>query len=163
MAGHTGVMRIYLPASPAELVARTDLDARDVHAVTPALRTALPEEDDEGLEFSAQLAAADAALTLLTAPEAGRRRLVVTADVPAAVVAPGEDPDDPTVVRLVESVGWADVVCVHVDEREAHQDVVAALGGDDDAVARLAERDLLWYDAAELDALADELRAELDR
>jgi hypothetical protein len=41
-----------------------------------------------------------------------------------------------------------------VDEAAAEEDVVAALAGDDEAVERLAERDLLWYDASELDRLA---------
>lgn len=158
MTRHTGAMRIYLPATPAELVARTDLGPRDGHAVTAGLRAVLPDEDDEGWEFSAQLAAADASLVLLTAPGAGRRRLVVTAEVPDAAVGGAREPSDPTVVRLVQPVSWADVVCVHVDELTVGADVSAALAGDAVAAERLAEADLLWYDATELDALAAELR-----
>lgn len=162
MNGHTGAMRIYLPATPAELVARRGLGARDVHGVTPALRAALPEEDDEGWEFSAQLAAADASLALLAAPGAGRRRLVVSVDVPDAAVVPVPD-GRPTSLRLDAPVIWLDVVCVHVDGAEARADIAAALHGDADAAARLGERDLLWYDVTELDALAEELRAEADQ
>jgi hypothetical protein len=45
------------------------------------------------------------------------------------------------------------VVCAHVDEPAAAADVVEALTGDEDAVERLDERDLLWYDATELGAV----------
>ena len=149
-------MRIYLPATLEELDRPDGLGARPVHAVTPALRAALPDEDDEGLEYAAQLLAADDSLDLIG--EAGtqrRRRLVVAADVADGLVqpvAPGEDMA-PSLVRLTGVVPWSDVACVHVDEPAAEADVVAALAGDGDAVERLVERDLLWYDASELDQL----------
>ena len=61
--GHTGLVRIYLPASLDELdPASGPLSARRAHAVTPALRAMFPDEDDEGLEYAAQLAAADDSL-----------------------------------------------------------------------------------------------------
>lgn len=162
MTGHTGAVRIYLPATPAELVTRGDLAPREVHGVTPTLRAALPDEDDEAREFSAQLAAADASLALLAAPGSGRRRLVVSVDVPdaAVVVSPAAQP---TTLRLNAAVTWLDVVCVHVDGPEARADVAAALRGDADAAARLGDHGLLWYDVTELNALAEELRAEVDR
>jgi hypothetical protein len=50
-------------------------------------------------------------------------------------------------------VSWDRVACAHIDEPAAEADVVAALGGDDVAGERLAERDLLWYDATELERL----------
>lgn len=150
-------MRIYLPATVSELGVRGGLGPRLVHAVTRSLRAALPGEDDEGLEYAAQLLAADDSLELLDGtPGPGRRRLVVAADVPDAVVE-SVDPDQehaPSVVRLTTSVGWDSVACAHVDEQAAEADVVAALDGDSDALERLAERDLLWYDATELEALA---------
>jgi hypothetical protein len=42
------------------------------------------------------------------------------------------------------------VVCAHVDEPAAKDEVARALDGDDAALDALAERDLLWYDATEL-------------
>ncbi len=148
-------MRIYLPATPAELADPTGLSPRVVHAVTPALRAALPDEDEEGLEFAAQLLAADDSLDLLD--PARPRRVVVAADVPDDAVAPlGDDDAVASAVRLVTPVTWEDVACAHVDEPGAAQDVTAALAGDEDAAERLVERDLLWYDVTELAALARE-------
>lgn len=152
-------MRIYLPSTVTELAGR-GLGPRLVHAVTPQLRRALPEEDDEGLEYAAQLLAADDSLDLLdVTARAGRRRVVVAADVPEAVIdALDGDEHAPSAVRLTVSIGWEDVACAHVDEAAAEHDVVAATGGDEDALERLAERDLLWYDVSELPSLAGRLR-----
>lgn len=155
-------MRIYLPATMSELQKshnRGGLGPRLVHAVTPALRKALPDEDEEGLEYAAQLLAADDSLDLLDgkAP-AGRRRVVVAADVPEALVEAVEEAEHaPSVVRLTSSVGWGDVACAHVDEAAAERDVAAALTGDEAASERLAERDLLWYDVSELGRLTASL------
>lgn len=157
-------MRIYLPSSLDELAARRSLAPRVVHAVTPALRAALPDEDDEGLEYAAQLLAADDSLDVLdTATRAGRRRVVVAADVPDAVVDALDAAEDgdlhaPSAVRLTSAVGWDDVACAHVDEAAAEDDVVAAAGGDEVALERLAERDLLWYDVSELGRLAKSVK-----
>lgn len=148
-------MRIYLPATLDELDAFTLLPARGAHAVTPALRAALPDEDEEGLEFAAQLAAADdSLLRIAAAPSAPPLRLVVSADVPDAIVGePDQASPAPSAVDLLGVVqrGW--VVCVHVDEPVASADVTAALDGQEAAIERLAERDLLWYDVSELDAV----------
>jgi len=149
-------VRIYLPAVLTELGTATPLSARLVHAVTPALRAELPDEDEEGLEYAALLLAADDSLDLLRQAGAPSvpRRVVVSADVPDGVVETVDDPHAPSVVRLGAAVGWADVACAHVDERAAEADVRAAAAGDDDAAERLAERDLLWYDVTELPRLA---------
>ena len=150
-------MRIYLPSTVAELGTQGGFGPRLVHAVTSALRVALPDEDEEGLEFAAQLLAADDSLDLLDGTAGvGRRRVVVAADVPEALVESVEPDDEhaPSVVRLTTSVGWDDVACAHVDEPAAEADVVAAVGGDVAALERLADRDLLWYDVSELSRLA---------
>lgn len=143
-------MRVYVPATLDEIPG--PLTARTAHAVTPALCAALPDEDDETVEFVAQLAAADDALDLLGArPDAPRLRLVVSVDVPDASVAKvADDGAAPSAVRLVADAAAADVACAHVDEPEARADVVAALAGDAEARERLEERDLLWYDVSEL-------------
>ncbi|MFH5824128.1 DUF6912 family protein [Georgenia sp. AZ-5] len=154
-------MRVYLPATAADLSGGA-LSPRWAHAVTPALRGALPEEDDEGLEMSATLAAADESVARLAADGSVPRRVVVAADVPDASVRPpevlGED-QLPSAVEVVAPVQWSDVVAVHVDEPAAADDVSAAAAGDEEALERAAERDLLWYDVVELDALRSELAA----
>lgn len=147
-------MRIYVPSTLGELDPRRGLAPRLVHAVTAALRAALPDEDEEGLEYAAQLLAADDSLDRLEHAAGPRRRVVVAADVPEAVVDAVDDPHAPSVVRLTTHLAWDDVACAHVDEVAAEADVTAALGGDDQATERLADRDLLWYDVSELDRLA---------
>lgn len=155
---HTGAVRIYLPATLADLDRtgghRADLTPRLVHAVTAELRQALLEDDDEGREYAALLTAADDSLLLVAAtPTAPHQRLVLTAEVSDDVVRPGAEDAPPSLVRLTAPVPWDRVVCAHVDELAAVPDVDAALGGDADAVERLSERDLLWYDATELDEI----------
>ena len=111
-----------------------------------------PDDDDEGLEYAAQLAAADDSLMLLgERPGAPQLRCVVSADVAdAAVLTVSDDDDVPSAVELTRAVPRADVICVHVDEPGAATDVALAVAGDEEAAARLDERDLLWYDASEL-------------
>jgi hypothetical protein len=146
-------MRIYMPSTLAELASRHGLAPRLVHAVTPALRAELPDEDEEGLEYAAQLLAADDSLGRLDGGGVALRRVVVAADVPEAVVESVDAPHPPSVVQLTTSVGWDDVACAHVDEVAAEADVAAAIGGDEDALERLADRDLLWYDVSEFGRL----------
>ena len=115
VAGQTGRVRIYLPSTLDELDttatrsggsgnAVASFEPRIVHAVTPALREALPDEDEEGLEFLALLAAADEALLRIGArPDAPRLRLVLSLDVPEADLKAIDDDDDqaPSAIRLL--------------------------------------------------------------
>lgn len=155
-------MRIYLPATLTELPdidvapdgqASMALAPRRAHAVTSALVTAHPDEDEEGLEYAALLAAADDDLSLLAAhPDAPQLRLVLTLEVPDGIVSPATAEVavlDPSAVEITQRVDRAIVVCAHVDEPQAAQDVVDTLAGDDGAVERLVDRDLLWYDTSE--------------
>lgn len=155
--GQTGGVRLYIPATLADLdQAGAVLAPRRAHAVTPALREALPDEDEETWEFAAQLAAADDSLVRLAGePGAPALRLVLAAEVEPEAVGPvvtGESDEDaaPSAVELLVPVAWDELACAHVDEVDALADVRAALDGDDEAFERLAERDLLWYDATEL-------------
>ncbi len=156
LTGQTGPVRIYLPATLLDVDAATTeptVSARRAHAVTTALREMFPEEDDEGLEYAAQLAAADDSLELVGSTDgAPRLRVVLSADVDAAAVTVLDD-EIPSAVQVTAPVPWSAVVCAHVDEPAAAADVVEALTGDEDAVERLDERDLLWYDATELGAV----------
>ncbi|CAN5251566.1 hypothetical protein BH11ACT1_BH11ACT1_06970 [soil metagenome] len=166
VAGQTGRVRIYLPSTLDELDttanrsggpgnAVASFGPRIVHAVTPALREALPDEDEEGLEFLALLAAADEALLRIAArADAPRLRLVLSLDVPETDLGAIDDDDQaPSAMRLLVAVGRADLVCAHVDEPAASADVERALAGDAEAAERLDDLDLLWYDATELAAI----------
>ncbi len=159
-------MRIYLPATSADLSRPAGVPPRWAHTVTAELRRALPDEDDEGLEAAAMLAAADESIDHLRAtPNAAPRRVVIAADIAEADTAgvdrprPWQAGDDqlPSAVDVRVTVPWQDVVSIHVDDEAAAADVSAALE-DDSAVDRAAEHDLLWHDITERDQLVRELR-----
>ncbi|TNU75950.1 hypothetical protein FH969_05225 [Miniimonas arenae] len=151
-------MRLYLPATAADL-ADPDGVRAVASAVTPALRAALSEEDEEGLELSAFLTAADASVLRVARLGARPRRVVLAVevdDVRPDEAAPEELRGLPSVLGVV-AVPWSHVVAVHVDDAEAEELVAAAVGGDEEAFDALVEIDLLWFDPSEL---AD-VRAEL--
>lgn len=149
----TAVVRLYVPTTLPALADPACLHPLTAHAVTAPLAAALPEEDVEGLEFAAMLAAADESVELVGAdPAAPRRRVVVVAEVP------GPEPRArhgalPSAVEPPSDIPWSRVVSLHVDDVDAAADVAAAADGDEAALDRAAERDLLWYDVSELDLL----------
>ncbi|QHO91431.1 hypothetical protein CWT12_09095 [Actinomyces sp. 432] len=156
-------MRAYLPATASDLSA-VRISPRIAHAVTPALADAFPEEDQEGLEVSASLCAADSSVLLLAAPGAeaeADRRVVIAADVEDAQVREVPVVGDvlPGTVEVTAPVEWDQVAALLVDEAEAESDVRAARTGDEAAFERAADADLLWYDVSERAALAQELAA----
>ncbi|WP_420110790.1 DUF6912 family protein [Pseudactinotalea sp.] len=149
-------MRIYLPATAADLARPEGVGARAAHAVTPALRAASPGEKDEDLEVPAFLAAADASLASLE-PSDVPRRLVIAADVPTAEPTSGEDLTEVS----APDVPWSAVVSIHADDPddgEAADLVRAAVGGDEEAIEAAGELDLLWFDASEREMLRELLR-----
>ncbi|WP_136313914.1 DUF6912 family protein [Actinomyces procaprae] len=156
-------MRVYLPATASDLAAAR-ISARTAHAATPTLAAVFPEEDQEGLEVSASLCAADASVLLLAEPGArdqADRRVVIAADVDDELVreVPVEGDVLPGTVQVTAAVEWESVAALLVDEADAEADVRAARTGDEAAFERAADADLLWYDVSERAALAQELAA----
>lgn len=151
-------VRIYIPATSAD-VSKKDLLPRLVHAVTRELEHAMPAEGEEVLESVAMGAAADDSLRILTALAQGGEtirplRVVVVADVADSRVEPVSGDDLlPTARRLVRPVGWDAVASIHVDDDEALEDLLAAIGGDEQAFERVADEDLMWYDVEEREDL----------
>ena len=151
-------VRIYIPATSAD-VSKEDLLPRLVHAVTRELEHAMPAEGEEVLESVAMGAAADDSLRILTALAQGGEtirplRVVVVADVADSRVEPVSGDDLlPTARRLVRPVGWEAVASIHVDDDEALEDLLAAIGGDEQAFERVADEDLMWYDVEEREDL----------
>ena len=151
-------VRIYIPATSAD-VSKEDLLPRLVHAVTRELEHARPAEGEEVLESVAMGAAADDSLRILTALAQGGEtirplRVVVVADVADSRVEPVSGDDLlPTARRLVRPVGWDAVASIHVDDDEALEDLLAAIGGDEQAFERVADEDLMWYDVEEREDL----------
>lgn len=146
-------MRLYFAVAPEEL-SHEEFAPRVAYTATPALSAALPEEDEEGCETSAFLAAADAAVEL--AGERGRR-VVLAADGQATPVT-GAD-EHPGAVRMGGAVRWRDVAALFVDEESAAWDVRAAAAApdSDEALERAVEHDLLWFDPSERAGIIAEL------
>ena len=165
-------MRVYIPATLpmlAELVADGSMQPRSgtAFAVTPALREAYAEGDDEELAEVALGEAARASLRLLSAEsdDAGKpRRAVVVADAPTDAATARPDLDD-AVVRVSGRVSMDQVAAVYVDNAAAEPAVRAAIAvideadlGDEDAeltVGDAQDHDLAWYATQELPFLLE--------
>jgi hypothetical protein len=133
-------------------------------AVTPTLREAYSEGDDDELAEVALQEAALASLRLL-ADEAGDlppRRAVLAAEIEDVKYRP--DLDD-AVVRLGAPVPIDDVIAAYVDNADAESAVTKAIEfidaadlGDEDAeliVGDAQDHDLAWYANQELPFLLD--------
>ncbi|MGH3717039.1 MAG: DUF6912 family protein [Micromonosporaceae bacterium] len=161
--------RIYLPATLPSLRELRDHGewrpgSLAAHAVTPALREWYAEGDEEELEYVAFTRAAQAALHLLRQdPDAPRRRVVVSADVPAEALRMGHTELGASTVTLAAPVPLDDIAAFHVDSSDAEEDVATAVAavdeaeaGDPDAqfaVDGAEDHELEWYDVSELDKL----------
>jgi hypothetical protein len=167
-------MRVYIPATLEmlqQLVADGSLQplSGTAFAVTPALREAYSNGDDEELAEIALREAALASLRLLAAERGEqspddalpRRRAVLVADADAKL-----RPDlDDAVVRVDGRVTVDRIVAAYVDNSDAEAAVVAAMAviddadlGDTDAefiVADAQDFDLAWYATQELPFLLD--------
>ncbi|MGD1173085.1 DUF6912 family protein [Mycobacterium seoulense] len=163
---------VYIPATLAmlqQLVA--DGELRPVNgtafALTPTLREAYAEGDDDELAEVALREAALASLRLLAddAAAAGSlppRRAVLAAE--AGDVSYRPDLDD-AVVRLGGPVALEDVIAAYVDNADAEPDVTKAIEaidaadlGDEDAeliVGDAQDHDLAWYANQELPFLLE--------
>jgi hypothetical protein len=150
-----------------QLVADQVLHARSgtAFAVTPTLREAYAEGDDDELADVALRDAALASLRLLAGEgtsDLPPRRAVVVADVEDAT--PRPDLDD-AVVWLAGPLGYDDVIAAYVDNAEAEPVVVPAIEaidaadlGDEDAefvVGDAQDHDLAWYAPQELPFLLE--------
>ncbi len=167
-------IQVYIPATLTmlqQLVADGSLLPVNgtAFAVTPTLREAYAEGDDDELADVALREAALASLRLLAAHEADGadqaarpRRAVVAAEVDDATFRP--DLDD-AVVRLAGPVPLDRVIAAYVDNAGAEEAVVKAIEaidaadlGDEDAdliVGDAQDHELAWYANQELPFLLD--------
>jgi hypothetical protein len=163
------VTRVYIPATLQmlqQMVADGELHPRSgtAFAVTPTLREAYAEGDDDELAEVALRDAALASLRLLGGEDSDlpRRRAVLVAEVDDAQ--PRPDLDD-AVVRLTGPIPFDRVICAHVDNAAAEDAVAAAIDaidaadlGDEDGelvVGDAQDHDLAWYGPAELPFLLE--------
>lgn len=150
-----------------QLVADQMVRARSgtAFAVTPTLREAYAQGDDDELAEVALREAALASLRLLAGEGTSAmppRRAVVVAEVDE--VTPRPDLDD-AVVRLSGPIAFGDVIAAYVDNADAEASVLAAIEaideadlGDEDAefvVGDAQDHDLAWYASQELPFLLD--------
>jgi hypothetical protein len=168
-------MRVYIPATLAmlqQLVADGSLWPVNgtAFAVTPRLREAYAEGDDDELGEVALRDAALASLRLLATGADERaggddlppRRAVLAAEADDVTLRP--DLDD-AVVRLSGPIAIDDVIAAFVDNAAAEAAVTAAIEvvdaadlGDEDAellVGDAQDHDLAWYATQELPFLLD--------
>ncbi|OBH46852.1 hypothetical protein A5684_07825 [Mycobacterium intracellulare] len=166
---------VYIPATLAmlqQLVADGSLRpvSGTAFALTPKLREAYAEGDDDELADVALREAALASLRLLAgeAPSDSRppRRAVLAADVDFEAAGVTYRPDlDDAVVRLPGAVPIEDVVAAYVDNAGAEEAVARAIEavdaadlGDEDAeliVGDAQDHDLAWYANQELPFLLE--------
>jgi hypothetical protein len=166
------VIQVYIPATVSmlqQLVADGSLWPVNgtAFAVTPTLREAYAQGDDEELAEVALREAALASLRLLAADsgETLPRRAVLAAEVDLESGAKYRPDLDDAVVRLGAPVPIDRVVAAFVDNAEAEPAVAAAIGvidaadlGDEDAdllVGDAQDYDLAWYANQELPFLLD--------
>jgi hypothetical protein len=157
-------VRIYVPLT-VPLLAALHTTGRiapapvAAHAVTPALRRAWADADDEEREYAVLMAAAYTSLTLIADTGAEPRRIVVAADVDEALVETGEDE---TAVTVRAEIAIGQCTAVHIDDADAEGEVVLALGrlpeakaGDGQALAdvSLTEHELMWFATQEIPEL----------
>jgi hypothetical protein len=163
-------VRVYIPATLAmlqQLVADRMLHARSgtAFAVTPTLREAYAQGDDDELADVALREAALASLRLLAGEGTSSmppRRAVLEAEVADVTARP--DLDD-AVVRLPGPIAFDDVIAAYVDNAEAEAAVLPAMEavdeadlGDEDAefvVGDAQDHDLAWYGPQELPFLLE--------
>ena len=173
-----GAIQVYIPATLAmlqQLVADGSLWPVNgtAFAVTPTLREAYAEGDDEELADVALREAALASLRLLAAQGAGGadptlrpRRAVLSAEVGLGESGVTFRPDlDDAVVRLGAPVALDQVIAGYVDNAAAEDDITKAIEaidaadlGDEDAdliVGDAQDHDLAWYANQELPFLLD--------
>ena len=143
-------MRVYIPGTVADLplYGSGSWEPSEGFGVTPRLLEISAHDDQELLAEQAR----DAAATASVAEFGSALRLVVVVDYPRADVTPAPD-EHPAAVHMVGRVMADAIACVFVDEPEAAADARDAAAGDLEALGRLDERTMLWFDTSEMDLI----------
>lgn len=159
-------VRVYVPCTMSRLQVIVTADGIGpapfvAHAVTDAVREALPDGGEEDWEYAASSAASLSSVGLLGADEPARR-VVVAVNVPSVR---SVEVEDPTVVEVVAAVPLRWVAAVLADTEDAERDVAAARAADaaeSPDAARLLERcldhELGWWAAQEVTGLLGSTR-----
>jgi hypothetical protein len=159
-------MRVYLPSTLpalADALKQGEVGPPPLRAfaVTPALREAYANGDEEELEYVAMLTAARQSLRLLGADSrAPRRRVVLAADISDSQVTWSAYDDEPATVVIGAVIPVTAIAAGQIDDPDAAEDVAAAAAaisaadaGDEDAeftVDGAEGHELAWYATQEL-------------
>ena len=158
-------VRVYVPTTVrglASAVAAGGLGPAPflAHAVTDAVRDALPGAGEEDWEYAAASAAGQTSVGMLDAGQPARR-VVLAVDVPAA--RPADGGEDPTLVEVDEVVPMRRVAAVLADSKDAEAAVTAARDavreGTADAsraLERCLDHELGWWATQEIPVLLEE-------
>lgn len=156
--GQTSAMRVYIPATLADL-SSDHLTARLVFTAGEDVRAHFDDEETAEL-YAFQRAADESVRCLARAQEAAAddetgppdlRRVVVAAEIPSVGEAAGEDP---ACFASAGPVEWRDVVAIHVDDAGAREPVSRAVSsGAESAFDALAGVPMLWFDVSERHAI----------
>lgn len=153
-------MRIYIPLTLADLSSEP-ISARPIHAVTAGLAQHFPNEDQEGLEMVATLAAADDSLRFMDTQTRNFQRIVAVAEVADTCLVTPPSGDDVLVTQrnLIGVVVWDRVEAILVDEPGSEAIIQQAIAGDEEAFMACGDIELMWYDVIERDAVRAMLEA----
>lgn len=143
-------MRVFVPGTVADLAHYSSghWEPERGYAVTERLMEISAFDDPDELAEQARDAAAEDSIVEL----GSRLRVVVVVDYPRADVTAVPDAH-PAAVTVTGTVPPGGIACIFLDEEGAESDAKAAAAGDEDALERLEDRELLWYDATELGRL----------
>ncbi|WP_062213006.1 DUF6912 family protein [Demequina oxidasica] len=140
-------MRVYIPATLGDLDSCTSgkWEPDMGFAVTERLMEISSFDEDEELAEQAR----DAAAIESVVEFGSQLRVVIVADYSRGDVSAVPDAH-PAAVALTGRVPADAVACAFVDDLAAFEDAKQALAGGPDALERLEDHDLLWYDVTEL-------------
>jgi hypothetical protein len=143
-------MYVFLPSTVPALAALLEEGRLEGAPLTAFAADPGPESDTEEAEYEAMYAAAEESLALLAAdPAAPRRRVVLAADMPDAVVErEGGAADGVVRVRVTAAVPYKKLASAHVDDPAASADVAAAAAEPGSGAAD--DHELMWFAVQEL-------------
>lgn len=166
-------MRVYIPATFATLVGLNEsrvITARSGYgfAVTPALREYYVEGDEEEIEHSAFLDAAEASLRLLAIGDEEQfphRRVVVSVDLDEKIITFMPENGESVVKLSPAHISLDHVAAIHIDVEASEDATRAAVEvidasdlGQEDAeltVGDAQDNFMAWYDPEELPFLVE--------
>ncbi|MEU0238448.1 hypothetical protein ABZ234_12210 [Nocardiopsis sp. NPDC006198] len=143
-------MYVFLPSTVPALAALLEEGRLEGAPLTAFAADPGPEGDTEEAEYEAMYAAAEESLALLAAdPAAPRRRVVLAANMPDAVVErEGGAADGVVRVRVTAAVPYKKLASAHVDDPAASADVAAAAAEPGSGAAD--DHELMWFAVQEL-------------